>query len=139
MIYYSGLYFLFQVWSFKTVLLQWALFLFSYLLFFRWFTTVGSISVFKFDHLKQFYYSGLYFLFQVWSFKTVLLQWALFLRSYLLFFRWFTAVGSISFIIFDDLEEFYYTGHLWALLGSPGRTWAPLGAPGLPWAPLGSI
>ena len=40
-----------------------------------------------FDHLKQFYYSGLYFLFQVSSFKTVLLQWALFLSSYLLFFR----------------------------------------------------
>ena len=40
------------------------------------FEDITPIDV-TFDHLKQFYYSGLYFLFQVWSFKTILVQWAL--------------------------------------------------------------
>ena len=56
----------------------------SNLLILKSFTTLGSMSIIKFDDLEEFYYSGLYFFFQVSSFKTVFLHWALFLLSNLL-------------------------------------------------------
>ena len=138
MFYYTGLYFYHQIWWFKTVLLLWALFLFSGFIiknsffslgslffwsFIIWnsFTTLGFISIIKFDHLKQFYYTGLYIYYQISWFKTALLLWALFQN-----------------IKFANFEDFYYTGHFWASLGSPGLPWAPLGSPGLFWALLGS-
>ena len=77
-------YVYYQIWWFRRVLLLWALFLFSSFIIQNSFTTLGSISFNKFDDLGEFYYTGLYFFFQVSSFKTVLLLWALFLLSNLM-------------------------------------------------------